>query len=71
MAAKQSAKKWGGFLASVLREYGFRLASSDYSIWTTVSLYLAFHVDDFAIAYAIQEALDHFKISIKSNLNLS
>ena len=69
--AKQSAKNWGDFLATVLREYGFRLASSDHYIWTTVSLYLALHVDDLALAYANPEALDHFTKFIKSKFEVN
>ena len=69
--AKQSAKNWGDFLATVLREYGFRLASSDHYIWTTISLYLALHVDDLAIAYANQDALHHFTTFIKSKFEFN
>jgi hypothetical protein len=63
---KQSAKNCGDFLATVLREYGFCLATSDHYIWTTVFLYLALHVDDLVIAYATQEAFHHFTTFIKS-----
>ncbi len=67
---KQSAKKWGDFLATALLEYGFRLASYDHYIWTTVSLYLAHHDDDLAIGYATQVALDHFSIFITSKFEV-
>ena len=69
--AKQSAKNWGEFLATVLREYGFNLASSDHYIWTTPTLYLALHVDDLAIAYANEAALEHFTVFIKSKFEIN
>ena len=69
--AKQSAKNWGDLLAKTLREYGFKLASADHYIWTTEELFIGLHVDDLAVAYATESALDKFTVFIRTKFEMN
>ena len=64
--AKQSAKNLGNLPAKTLREYGFMLASADNYVWTTEELFIGYHVDDLAVAYATESALDKFTAFIRT-----
>ena len=51
--------------------FGLKLASADHYVWTTEEVFIGLHVDDLAVAYDTESALDRFTAFIRTKFELN